>query len=142
MENIEEIIVDELQEQKDKYLRLIAEFDNYRKRTSKEYQELQKTANKEVLISLLDVLDDCDRAEKSIESPGILLILDKLRTTLTSKGLKAFDSIGEVFDVEKHEAIAELGSGVDMKGKVVDEVMKGYCLNDKIIRYAKVIVGI
>ena len=136
------LVIEELQEQKNKYLLLAADFDNYRKRTAKEYQDLQKSAGKDILYSLLDVLDDCDRAEKSLETNGVSIIFNKLRTTLNSKGLKPFDSIGEVFDVDKHEAISELSAGSEMRGKVIDEVMKGYYLNDKIIRYAKVVVGV
>ena len=142
VENVEEVVIDELQEQKNKYLLLAADFDNYRKRTAKEYQDLQKSASKDILSSLLDVLDDCDRAEKSLETNGVSIIFNKLRTTLNSKGLKPFESIGEVFDVDKHEAISELSAGSEMRGKVIDEVMKGYYLNDKIIRYAKVVVGV
>jgi len=139
---VEEVVIDELQEQKNKYLLLAADFDNYRKRTAKDYQDLQKSAGKDILVSLLDVLDDCDRAEKSIDNDGISLIFNKLRTTLGAKGLTPFDSIGEVFDVDKHEAISELNAGAEMRGKVIDEVMKGYYLNDKIVRYAKVVVGV
>ena len=141
---------EDLQEQKDKYLRLFAEFDNFKRRSAKERIELTQTAGKEVIISMLDVLDDCDRAEKQIEKTddlsqvkeGIQLVFNKLRTTLQSKGLKPMESIHAEFDVEKHEAITEIPApSKDLKGKVVDEVTKGYYLNDKIIRHAKVIVG-
>lgn len=140
----------EVQEQKDKYLRLFAEFDNYKRRTAKERIELIQTAGKEVITSMLDVLDDCDRAEKQIQSTediaqikeGVLLVFNKLRTTLQNKGLKPMESINTEFDVEKHEAITEVPvATADLKGKVVDEVTKGYYLNDKLIRFAKVIVG-
>ncbi len=140
----------ELQEQKDKYLRLFAEFDNYKRRTAKERIELMQTAGKEVITSMLDVLDDCDRAEKQMQSTndltqikeGVQLVFNKLRTTLTSKGLKAMESVKTEFDVEKHEAITEIPAPTeDLKGKVVDEVTKGYYLNDKLIRFAKVVVG-
>ena len=140
----------ELQEQKDKYLRLFAEFDNYKRRNAKERIELIQTAGKEVITSMLDVLDDCERAEKQIQSAtditqikeGVLLVFNKLRTTLQSKGLKAMESINTEFDVEKHEAITEIpAASPELKGKVVDEVTKGYYLNDKLIRFAKVIVG-
>lgn len=140
----------ELQEQKDKYLRLFAEFDNYKRRTAKERMELMQTAGKEVITSMLDVLDDCDRAEKQIQSnadlnqvkEGVQLVFNKLRTTLQNKGLKAMESIKTDFDVEKHEAITEIPAPTaDLKGKVVDEVTKGYYLNDKLIRHAKVIIG-
>lgn len=140
----------ELQEQKDKYLRLMAEFDNFRRRTAKERIELIQTAGKDVIVSLLDVLDDCDRAEKQLQSSdditvqreGIQLVFNKLRSNLQSKGVKAMESIHADFDVEKHEAITEIPAPTEeLKGKVLDEVMKGYFLNDKIIRFAKVVVG-
>jgi molecular chaperone GrpE len=139
----------DLQDQKDKYLRLLAEFENYKRRSSKERLELSQTAGKEIIVSLLDVLDDCDRAEKQLEQDkntedlsGVLLVFNKLRTILQNRGLKPMESLHEVFDVEKHEAISEIPApSPDLKGKVVAEVMKGYYLNDKIIRFAKVIVG-
>ena len=140
----------ELQEQKDKYLRLMAEFDNFRRRTAKERLELIQTAGKDIVISLLDVLDDCDRAEKQLQSnadiavqkEGIHLVFNKIRSTLHGKGVKAMESIHTDFDTEKHEAITEIPAPNDkMKGKVLDEVMKGYYLNDKIVRFAKVVVG-
>jgi len=141
---------EELQEQKDKYLRLFAEFDNFRKRSARESLELRQTAGKEVIISLLDVLDDCDRAEKQLLATdniqqikeGVQLVFSKLRSILQAKGLKAMQSINTDFDVEKHEAITEIPvEDPKLKGKVIDEVMKGYYLNDKIIRFAKVVVG-
>lgn len=140
----------ELAEQKDKYLRLMAEFDNFRRRTSKERLELMQTAGKEVIVSLLDVLDDCDRAEKQLQTTddstqikeGIQLVFHKLRNTLQGKGLKPMESVQTEFDVEKHEAITEVPvPDESLKGKVIDEVQKGYYLNDKIIRFAKVVVG-
>ena len=140
----------ELQEQKDKYLRLMAEFDNFRRRTAKERLELIQTAGKDVIVSLLDVLDDCDRAEKqlatsddiALQKEGIQLVFNKLRSTLQSKGVKAMESIQTDFDVEKHEAITEIPAPSDkLKGKVMDEIVKGYYLNDKLIRFAKVVVG-
>ena len=140
----------EVQEQKDKYLRLFAEFDNFKRRTAKERIELTQTAGKEVITSMLDVLDDCDRAEKQLQTTtdiaqikeGVQLVFNKLRTTLQNKGLKSMESINTEFDVEKHEAITEIPAPTpDLKGKVVDEVTKGYYLNDKLIRFAKVIVG-
>ncbi|HTQ65277.1 MAG TPA: nucleotide exchange factor GrpE [Puia sp.] len=141
---------DQLQEQKDKYIRLAAEFDNFRKRTAKERLELIQTAGKEVISSLLDVLDDCDRAEKQLQNSndidkikeGVRLVFNKLRAALQNKGLKPMESIHTDFDVSKHEAITEIPAPTkDLKGKVIDEVTKGYYLNDKIIRFAKVIVG-
>ncbi len=140
----------EVQEQKDKYLRLFAEFDNFKRRTAKERIELIQTAGKEVITSMLDVLDDCDRAEKQMQTStdisqikeGVQLVFNKLRTTLQNKGLKPMESINTEFDVEKHEAITEIPAPTPgLKGKVVDEVTKGYYLNDKLIRFAKVIIG-
>jgi molecular chaperone GrpE len=140
----------EVQEQKDKYLRLFAEFDNFRKRNARENLELRQTANREVISSLLDVLDDCDRAERQLQSSeniaevkeGVLLVFKRLRSVLQSKGLKPMQSIGTDFDVEKHEAITEVPvNDPKLKGKVIDEVQKGYYLNDKLIRFAKVVVG-
>lgn len=140
----------DLEEQKDKYLRLVAEFDNFKRRNAKERIELIQTAGKEVITSLLDVLDDCDRAEKQLQNSddinqikeGIHLVFGKLRNTLQSKGLKAMESVNQDFDVEKHEAITEIPAPNEgMVGKVIDDVQKGYYLNDKIIRFAKVVVG-
>ena len=139
----------EIQEQKDKYLRLLAEFDNYKRRSSRERVELSQTAGKEIIVSLLDVLDDCDRAESQLtgeknnrDLSGVLLVFNKLRNILQNRGLKAMESLHSEFDVEKHEAISEVPTpDTGLKGKVVAEVMKGYYLNDKIIRFAKVIVG-
>ncbi len=139
-----------LQEQKDKYLRLYAEFDNFRRRTAKEKVELSQTAGKEVIQSLLEVLDDCDRAEKQLQSTkdldrireGVQLVFHKLRTSLKQRGLKEMTSIGEPFNPDIHEAITEIpASSPEMKGKILDQVETGYYLNDKIIRFAKVVVG-
>jgi molecular chaperone GrpE len=148
-EDEHEKIQAELEEQKDKYLRLFAEFDNFKRRTAKERIELFQTAGKDVIVSMLEVLDDCDRAEKQIQTSedvavikeGISLVFNKLRNTLSAKGLKPMQSINTDFDVEKHEAITEIDATDTMKGKVVDDVEKGYYLNDKIIRFAKVVVG-
>ena len=143
-------IREELQLQKEKYLRLFAEFDNFKKRSARERLELIQTAGREVIISLLDVLDDCDRAEKQLQNSndineikeGVMLVFNKLRAVLQSKGVRAMESINTDFDVEKHEAISEIPAPrPELKGKVIDEVTKGYYLNDKIIRFAKVIVG-
>ena len=139
----------EVEEQKDKFLRLVAEFENYKRRSSKEKIEIIQTAGKEIIVSLLDVIDDCDRAENQIKrseeinesKEGTLLVFNKIRTTLQQKGLTAMESINTDFDVEKHEAISEIDAAPELKGKVIDEVMKGYYLNDKIIRFAKVVVG-
>lgn len=139
----------ELQEQKDKYLRLFAEFDNFKRRNARERIELIQTAGKEVIGSLLEVLDDCERAEKQLAESddiisnrkGVELVFTKLKNKLQAKGLKVMESINTDFDVEKHEAITEVEVPEDQKGKVVDEIEKGYYLNDKIIRFAKVVVG-
>lgn len=144
-----EKLEEELQEQKDKYLRLFAEFDNYKRRTSKERLELIQTAGKDIVVSMLDVIDDCDRAENQMlksedlaqVKEGNQLVFNKLRAALLQKGLTPMESKNADFDVEKHEAITEIEAGEELKGKVVDEVQKGYYLNGKLIRFAKVVVG-
>ena len=150
IDNTIEKIQAQLNDQKDKYLRLFAEFDNFKRRTAKERIELMQTASKDVVVSMLEVLDDCDRAEKQLETSediaqikeGIQLVFAKLRSTMASKGFKAMESIHTSFDVEKHEAITEIPAPTeDLIDKVVDEVIKGYYLNNKIIRFAKVVVG-
>jgi molecular chaperone GrpE len=134
----------------DKYLRLYSEFDNYRKRTNKEKLELIATASAAVLKELLSVLDDFDRAianneqvdDASALKEGFNLIHTKLKSTLEAKGLKQMVAKGEAFDPELHEAIANIPAPSDeLKGKVVDDVERGYYLNEKVIRYAKVVVG-
>ncbi|MBN8876324.1 MAG: nucleotide exchange factor GrpE [Chitinophagaceae bacterium] len=139
----------ELEAGKDKYLRLVAEFDNFRRRSAKERIELAQTAGREVIQDLLEVLDDSDRAQKQLDSSdgkevkeGVTLVFNKLRSLLQSKGLKPMEAIGKDFDPDLHEAITEIPAPTkELKGKVVDEVVKGYYLNDKIIRHAKVVVG-
>lgn len=140
----------ELQDQKDKYLRLFAEFDNFKKRNAKERLELFKTAGQDIIRELLPVLDDFQRADKAYEQDknaenyanGLKLIQEKFQKTLQNKGLKIIESVGKDFDVEQHEAIAEVpASDEKQKGKIIDEVESGYTLNDTIIRYAKVVVG-
>lgn len=140
----------EVQELKDKYLRQAAEFDNFRRRSARERIELIQTAGREVISSLLEVLDDCDRAEKQLQqtadvkalSEGVQLVFNKLRATLQSKGLKSMNSIGTEFNPDMHEAITEIPApNEEMKGKVMDELEKGYYLNDKLIRFSKVVVG-
>ena len=134
----------------DKYLRLFAEFDNFKRRTQKERVELLQTAGKDVIVSLLSVLDDFDRANKAMEGAtdvtpireGINLVHTKLKNLLAQKGLKEMESINTVFDTDNHEAITKIPAPTeDMKGKVMDELEKGYTLNDKVIRFAKVVVG-
>lgn len=137
-------------ELKDKFLRLAAEFDNYKKRTLKEKIELMKTAAQDTVSALLPVLDDFDRAKKNADdenskevfSEGVSLVYQKLYNILKQKGLEPMESTGQNFDPEFHEAITEIPApSEDMKGKVVDTIEKGYLLNDKIIRHAKVVVG-
>lgn len=140
----------ELEEMKDKYLRIVAEFDNFKRRNAKERMELIQTAGKEVIVDLLDVLDDCDRAQKQLETSenikeireGVLLVFNKLRNILQAKGLKPMQTINEEFNPDLHEAVTEIpAQAEELKGKVLDEIAKGYYLNDKIIRHAKVVVG-
>ena len=140
----------DLADQKDKYLRLMAEFENFRRRTAKERLDLIQTAGKDVIVSMLEVMDDCDRAEKqlnstddiSLQKEGIQLVFNKVRSTLQSKGVTPMESLHKDFNVELHEAITEIPvTDNKQKGKVVDEITKGYFLNDKIIRFAKVVVG-
>ncbi|MCH5597595.1 nucleotide exchange factor GrpE [Niabella ginsengisoli] len=139
----------ELNESKDKYLRLAAEFDNFRRRTKKEREEFSQIANKDIVLALLEVLDDADRATPQIEASedkklkeGISLVFNKLRNLLQAKGLKVMEAKGADFDPDLHEAITEIPApSEEFVGKIVDEVIKGYYLNDKIIRHAKVVVG-
>lgn len=140
----------ELGEAKDKYLRLYAEFDNYKKRTLKEKLDFMKTASSESIKALLPVLDDFSRAKKSAEdenseeqfSDGVQMIYTKLLTILHNLGLEEMETNGEVFDPEYHEAITEIPAPNDeMKGKIIDTVENGYTLKEKIIRHAKVVVG-
>lgn len=137
-------------ELKDKFLRLAAEFDNYKKRTLKEKIEMMKSAAQDTVSSLLPVLDDFDRAKKNADdensaesfSEGVSLVYQKLYNVLKQKGLQPMETNGQPFDPEFHEAITEIPAPSDeMKGKVVDTIEKGYLLNDKIIRHAKVVVG-
>jgi len=140
----------ELAEAKDKYLRLFAEFDNYKKRSIKEKLETMKNAAQDTIQALLPILDDFDRAKKSADdensteqfSEGVQLVYNKIHGVLGNKGLKEMESTGLAFDPELHEAITKISApNEDMKGKVIDTIEKGYFLNDKIIRHAKVVVG-
>lgn len=144
------VLKNELEEQKNKYLRLFAEFDNFKKRNAKERLELLKTAGQDVIRDLLPVLDDFQRAAKAYDldnnsenyASGLKLIQEKFQKSLQNKGLKVIESVGTDFNVEHHEAIAEVPAPSDeLKGKIIDEVESGYTLNDSIIRYAKVVVG-
>lgn len=145
-----EKVKDDLKEAGDKYLRLAAEFDNFKRRNAKERVELIQTAGRDVITDLLEVIDDYERAQKQLESSedvqqlkeGVSLIFNKLKNKLQAKGLKPMDSINKEFNPDLHEAITEIPSpSEDLIGKVLDEVVRGYYLNDKLIRHAKVVVG-
>lgn len=146
----EEQLKKNLEELNDKYLRLYSEFDNYKRRNIKERSELIQSAGKEVIEAMLPVLDDFERAVKAMDQAadvqavkeGVVLIQNKLNTILTQRGLKPMESVGQDFDVDFHEAITKIPApSEDLKGKVVDEVEKGYLLKDKVLRFAKVVIG-
>ncbi len=135
---------------KDKYLRSVAEFDNFKRRSAKELREWMQTAGKEIILDLLEVLDDFDRAQQQLEKSGdaealkqgVMLVFNKLRTALQNRGVKAMESIHQPFDPDLHDAVSEIKAPTEeLKGKVLDEITKGYFMNDKIIRHAKVVVG-
>lgn len=139
--------IDELN---DKYIRLYSEFDNYRKRTQREKADWSRNASEEIIKALLPVLDDMDRAVKASETAadagpvkdGVVLIQSKLKAILGQRGLEAVESVGQPFDVELHDALTTIpASTEDMKGKVIEEIEKGYLLNGKVIRYARVVVA-
>jgi len=141
---------EKVNELNDKYLRLYSEFDNFRRRTIKERIELSKTASEDVIVDLLPILDDFERAMKSTEEvteceavkEGVNLIYNKFKGSLEKKGLKPIDAIGNEFDTDFHEAITYIKApSKKMRGKIVDEIEKGYMLNDKVIRYTKVVIG-
>ncbi len=141
---------DKINELNDKYLRLYSEFDNFRRRTAKEKLELFKTAGEDILTDLLPILDDFERALQNMDKKGdvkvikegVDLIYNKFKNTLTNKGLESFKSIEKPFDPDVHEAVTKIPApSKKLRGKVVDEIEKGYKLNDKIIRFAKVVVG-
>lgn len=146
----EEQLTQDLASEKDKFLRLFAEFENYKRRTARERIELFKTANQDVLLALLPVLDDFDRALSEIKKTddniliqGVELIQEKLKNTLVSKGLEQVDvKAGDAFDADFAEAITQIPApSPKMKGKIVDVIEKGYKLGDKIIRFPKVVIG-
>jgi len=148
--SVEEQLSEDLAKEKDKYLRLFAEFENYKRRTSKERIELFKTANQEVLLAMLPVLDDFDRAMAEISKSddevllkGVQLIHEKLKNTLVSKGLEQVEvKAGDSFDADFAEAITQIpAASAKMKGKIVDVLEKGYKLGEKIIRFPKVVIG-
>jgi molecular chaperone GrpE len=135
----------ELSSAKDKYLRLYSDFENYKKRINRDRIDLIKNAGSDILVSILPIIDDMERALKAMgekEKEGVQLVYQKLKSITENKGLKAMDSVGKPFDPELHDAITNMpASSEDMKGKVIEEVEKGYYLFDKVIRHAKVIVG-
>jgi len=148
--DVEAQLKEELQKEKDKFLRLFAEFENYKKRTSKERIELFKTAGQDIMQSMLPVLDDFDRAMKEIEKSkdkdlikGVELIHNKLKETLKGKGLTNVEvAAGDIFNADDHEAITQIPApSDDLKGKIVDIIEKGYKLGDKVIRFPKVVTG-
>jgi molecular chaperone GrpE len=148
---VEEKLQAEVKQEKDKFLRLFAEFENYKKRTSRERIELFATASEDVMKTLLPILDDFERALSHIEDDkeaeelrkGVLLIYQKLVNTLDQKGLKAIVvEKGEVFNADNHEAITQIPAPTDdLKGKIIDVVEKGYKLGEKVIRFPKVVIG-
>lgn len=148
--SVEEQLTQDLAREKDKFLRLFAEFENYKKRTTKERHELFKTANQEVLLALLPVLDDFDRAMVEISksedesmAKGVELIHEKFKGTLSSKGLELVEvNAGDEFNADFAEAITQIPApSDDLKGKIVDVLEKGYKLGDRIIRFPKVVIG-
>lgn len=147
---LEEQLTQDLAKEKDKFLRLFAEFENYKRRTAKERIDLFKTANQEVLLAMLPVMDDFDRALTEIKKTddnllikGVELIFDKLKNTLSSKGLEEVEiKSGDIFNADFAEAITQIPApSPNLKGKVVDVIEKGYKLGDKIIRFPKVVIG-
>ncbi|MDC8000662.1 nucleotide exchange factor GrpE [Aequorivita todarodis] len=148
--NVLSELQNEFEREKDRYLRLFAEFENYKKRTSRERVEMFKTAGEDIMVSLLPILDDFERALKEIEKmeddhhfKGVEIINNKLRETLKTKGLQLMDvKPGDTFDADSHEAITQIPAPeAKLKGKIIDVVEKGYTLGDKIIRYPKVVIG-
>ena len=148
--SVEEKLTQELAAEKDKFLRLFAEFENYKKRTAKEKMDFFQYANQDMMISMLGVLDDFERALKEMaknaneaDLQGVELIYQKFRNKLTEKGLKPMEvNAGEDFNVDFHEAITQIPApSEELKGKIVDVIESGYTLNDKVIRFAKVVTG-
>ena len=144
-----EELTEKYDELNDKYLRLFSEFDNYRKRTAKEKIELSKTASESIMVDLLPILDDFERALQTMENKdtdvnyeGVLLIYNKFKRTLEQKGLEEINAKDATFDTDEHEALTNVPvTDESQKGKVLDVIQKGYKLNGKVIRYARVVVG-
>jgi Molecular chaperone GrpE (heat shock protein) len=150
VEELLEKAENEVLDLKDKHIRLQAEFDNYRKRTMKERMELLKTASESLLVNILPVIDDFDRAIQTLEAiesdapikEGVSLIYNKFQDFLKQNGVKEIEAKGKDFDTDLHEAITTFPAPTeDMKGKIIDVVQKGYFLNDKVIRHSKVVIG-
>lgn len=149
--SVEEQLEQDLANEKDKFMRLFAEFENYKKRTSKERVELFKTASQDVMVSMLPILDDFERALMHIEDDkeaeelrkGVLLIYNKLVNTLEQKGLAKIEVLqGDVFNADDHEAVTQIPApNDDLKGKIIDVVERGYKLGEKVIRFPKVVIG-
>ena len=146
----EEVFEKQLQEQKDKYIRLSAEFDNYRRRTLKEKMELTKSAGEGVIVGILPVIDDIERAiaamgtseEASSIKEGVDLIYSKMKDFLKKNGVSELGNVGDEFNTDHHEALTKIPAPTEeLKGKVVDVIQKGYTLNEKVIRFAKVVIG-
>jgi len=150
-QTVEEQLQEELKSEKDKFLRLFAEFENYKRRTAKERIELFKTASEDVMVSMLPILDDFERALTHIDEDkeaeelrkGVLLIYQKLLNTLEQKGLSQIKvAQGDVFNADNHEAVTQIPApSKDLKGKIIDVIEKGYALGDKVIRFPKVVIG-
>lgn len=145
-----EQLMNQVKEWQEKYIRLSADFDNFRKRTMREKMELIKTASEDTLVSILPVIDDFERAIKAMENvtevvpvkEGVVLIYNKFNETLAQKGLKPIDAQNQEFNTDLHEAITKIPAPDEsLKGKVVDVIQKGYMLQDKVVRFAKVVVG-
>ena len=150
LQDAENDCLNQLKDFQDRYVRLMAEFDNFRKRTLKERTELIKTAGEDILVNILPVVDDFERGlqvidkSEDIESvkQGIHLVYNKFREFLNQRGVKEIEAVQQPFDVDVHEALTKIPApSDDLKGKVVDVVQKGYILNEKVIRFAKVVVG-
>lgn len=148
--SVEEKLQEEIQIEKDKFLRLFAEFENYKKRTSKERIDLFKTASQDVMVALLPILDDFDRAYSEMSKTnekdllkGVELISNKLKDTLKAKGLTEIKVVqGDAFNADDHEAVTQIPApSDDLKGKIIDVIEKGYTLGDKVIRFPKVVIG-
>lgn len=148
--NKEEELQSQIKDLQDKYIRMMAEFDNFRKRSLKERMELMKSAGEDILVNVLPIMDDFERGLQVMETStdveavklGVQLIYNKFRDFLTQRGVKEIESLKMDFNVDQHEAITKIPAPEEeLKGKIVDVVQKGYCLNDKVIRYAKVVIG-